>query len=282
MRGEATIEEQPHTEPAAPKEPAKEREMHPEIAELKKPMQRLLEQLRERIDRGDYQLIIGDDASGRIPARIMHWVMQEVYKEKGFAGPDIRFFAGSGRLDGLGQQIEKFKKIENFLEVPIIDIKYHYDNNIPVPNALRHSITHVLIVTESIQTGIALLPLTAALRKQGINCDVATVGLDWDATDEFETVKEATRELSQRFEGNIYYGFEGTPNIHRAYYLSGVEKLPHSLFSHRSKDGTVDPEEDLSAQYVGEAREDAKKIADELVEWYRASQMQNAKVKDQK
>ena len=45
---------------------------HAEIAKLREPIKNILEQMRERIDRGEYTLIIGDDASGRIPTWIFY------------------------------------------------------------------------------------------------------------------------------------------------------------------------------------------------------------------
>ncbi|MBI5420722.1 MAG: hypothetical protein HZA35_00180 [Parcubacteria group bacterium] len=50
-----------------------------EIVELEEPIQRLLDQLRPHLEKNEYRLIIGDDASGRIPTLIMRKVMDTIY-----------------------------------------------------------------------------------------------------------------------------------------------------------------------------------------------------------
>ncbi|MDP3999190.1 MAG: hypothetical protein Q8P76_01180 [bacterium] len=47
------------------------------IAELEKPMANLAEQLKEAIDKGEYDTLISDDAGGRIPTLVFRKVMME-------------------------------------------------------------------------------------------------------------------------------------------------------------------------------------------------------------
>jgi len=56
----------------------------------------ILEQARESIDKGEYNILIGDDASGRVPTLIFRRVLQDVYKEKGYDAPKTLFFAPRG------------------------------------------------------------------------------------------------------------------------------------------------------------------------------------------
>jgi len=90
---------------------------HPEIAELREPIQNLLEQLRDKIDKGEYGVIIGDDASGRIPALILDNVIKSVYQDKGYTKPKTIFFAGSKEMMGLGGEgfVKKKEKIFQYL-----------------------------------------------------------------------------------------------------------------------------------------------------------------------
>ena len=90
------------------------------VAGLTKPMMNLLAQMKDKIDAGNYGLIVGDDASGRIPTRIFDRILNEVNMEKGHDKIHTRFFAGSGGLTH-GQMEEKTKKIVEHLK------KYEYE-----------------------------------------------------------------------------------------------------------------------------------------------------------
>ena len=70
-----------------------------EVAELEEPVKKIIEKVRNRIEHGDYGLIIGDDASGRIPALILGSFIQKVSEQKGLRRPNIIFIPGKLEME---------------------------------------------------------------------------------------------------------------------------------------------------------------------------------------
>ncbi|KKT80934.1 MAG: hypothetical protein A3B99_03500 [Candidatus Yanofskybacteria bacterium RIFCSPHIGHO2_02_FULL_44_12b] len=54
-----------------------------EIAELEEPIKKIIEKILPRIESGDYGLIVGDDSSGRIPARILEGFIKRICEANG-------------------------------------------------------------------------------------------------------------------------------------------------------------------------------------------------------
>ncbi|MDO8600884.1 MAG: hypothetical protein Q7R73_04775 [bacterium] len=67
---------------------------HEEILELREPIEKILTALKDSIEKGEYQLVIGDDKSGRIPTFILHKVIGALYEKHDHPRPRTRFFAG--------------------------------------------------------------------------------------------------------------------------------------------------------------------------------------------
>jgi|SRR3989338_970962 len=89
------------------------------VRDLKKPLKSIIEQLKPEIERGAYRLILGDDASGRIPAFIVGHVCKAIYEKNGIPPAQVRLIAGSTRLTGpaleekrtmVTQQIAKIRR----------------------------------------------------------------------------------------------------------------------------------------------------------------------------
>lgn len=74
------------------------RAMIDKIADLRGSMEKLLDQLRPHIEGGEYQLIVGDDASGRIPTLIFRRIIKAIYEEKGYPKPETAFLQGEYHL----------------------------------------------------------------------------------------------------------------------------------------------------------------------------------------
>lgn len=70
----------------------KEDIIYPEISRLYRRIERLLTQLKPEIDKCAYELIIGDDTSGRIPTLIFERVMNTLYREKKSASAQCPIF----------------------------------------------------------------------------------------------------------------------------------------------------------------------------------------------
>lgn len=107
------------------------------------------------------------------------------------------------------------------------------------------------MVSDIIETGLSLQPLVQALRKAGIQYDIATVGLG----------KAVSREeLEQKLRARIVAGGVGTtPEIYGRHELSGVRKDEDDVYAKRSLEDTAERKK---------ARKDVSLLAHELVEWY--------------
>src|SRR3989344_5101667 len=85
------------------------------IARLEVPIKRILEQILPSIEAGEYGLIIGDDASGRIPALIISHFVGEIYKRKGHHPAPTIFLAGGRHLSSSEKEPKK-NKIKEYLK----------------------------------------------------------------------------------------------------------------------------------------------------------------------
>jgi hypothetical protein len=213
-----------------------------EIEQLRVPMENIVKKLYPKIAAGEYGLIFGDDASGRIPALLLNEIIQGVYQEFGHKNPDIRFLAGSKDLEG-GEKNQKKETISQYLE----SLQKKNPENFQ---------KKVLIATDVIATGVSLDPLIEVLKEKSIDFDVASVG---DVT---------TEDVESKWGTEVYFGASGLPKIFGLGSLSGVEKKTNELFSHRIKDSdayTDDEKEDMQIN-INEAREDVKRLAEEILE----------------
>lgn len=130
-----------------------------EIGDIEKPMFDLVGALKEDIDNETYDVLIGDDASGRIPTRILWDVMKERMRtkhpdwspEKQREALGIYFIAGGKNYPNDSELVDFFKKIS-----PKIKKK-------------------ALFVTEFIQTGESVLRIGKLMNDSGIHSDLAAV-----------------------------------------------------------------------------------------------------------
>lgn len=219
------------------------------IEELKQPTQSLLEQIKESIDQGAYKYIIGDDASGRIPALIFDKVIRSVYEEKGFEKPKVLFIAGS-RPDG--------DIVDRSLKRKKDRLQLYIDDHISNEGSGK-----VLIVTEYISTGSALAPLAEVLTKKGIKFDIVSIGSYPLKSGEFggDGIKEKLKTESI-FAGQLY-----APSIYSGLgrKMSGVEKNPEDVVSVKiNQGGNVELQ-----QTINDARADVAEVANDLIKWYK-------------
>lgn len=238
----------------------------PEIAQLEQPVESLIEQLGPKLEQGQYGLIIGDDASGRIPTLMIDRVMREIYRDHGLNKPETVFIAGSGStsdtLTGRQKQ-RKSKDIESLLR--------GYDQeNVTIPRRWA------LLVTDTVRTGTSLTPLATVLHEQGIPFDVASVGV--------ATTHEEVTDIEQKLGAKIYYAEMGTPNIYMKTSLSGVIKSPAELHSRRYVDSipgtrrfpkklerskTPGPMAPLAQGKINQARIEALHLSENILRRYR-------------
>lgn len=231
------------------------------LFELEKPIEEILEQLRPKIERGIYSVIIGDDASGRIPTRIIEKALKAIYEKRRFAPPIVRFIAGSTRLHGKDEEIRIAKK--KSVKQQMKKIK----NTLPQDTWKTKK---MLIVTDTIAEGNSISVLINALKEVDIRADVATIGM---------TNHNMRTVLEKKWKSKIVSGGGHTPAIYAGFNpqvreLSGIIKKDEDLFSKPLKsqidaDWAEDDIFETANQIqtgVNQARDIAFKIADRLTE----------------
>ena len=238
-----------------------------EVEELREPVEKILAEIAPRLEKGEYQLLIGDDASGRVPTWIWKKIIGEIYEEKGFPPIETVYIAGSGS-SGKSQNLvgdafqEKKEKIEDFL-------KYLRKGKENQKIRVCAPLSRVLIATDSVFTGTSLDPLTEVLKENGIPFDIVAIGLQ----------KTHSGDKGIRFGQKIIYGKIGLPGVDGSSHLSGVGKFTRFLFSHPrnpvfmnvsvpSKDENKSPET-AQKSAISLSREDATRLAKEIMEKYR-------------
>ena len=101
--------------PQIEKEPVEQEIRFYEIAELEHPLEKIL----EKIGKKDFDLIIGDDASGRIPTLILSKFFKAKAEKEGGELPQTIFVTSSlkGKLDKEHQKELKVEKKKKILEL---------------------------------------------------------------------------------------------------------------------------------------------------------------------
>lgn len=204
-----------------------------EVEVLKAPLRELLIELCPAFERGEFDLIIGDDASGRVPSLIIWEIAKQISVWNNVPIPQLKFAAGSRNIPTSARE----KKIaiieEHFKDVTTNKKK--------------------LIVTEHLHTGKGLSALVQALRRLGCVYEVATVYL-YDRAD-INTIKDT-------LDCNIHWGARDiSPGIFGS-TISGVEKKADHLFA------TKIPEERRTSESIHEAHSESLALGNYLAETY--------------
>ena len=243
MYHQMTMERPPdkHERKAAP---------HKEVFDLFGPLRTILDSLRNDIEAGNYAVVIGDDASGRIPTLAVERFLRARYGALGYPPPKTRFVAGSGSgsesISGADAE-RKSAALNEFV------------GGLNVPEGKR-----ALIVTDVVLTGGSLSPLVAALEAHGIAFDIATIGFD-------EKLGELALGWFEASGGRIISGGPDLyPNIFKRHDLAGVVKEKTELHARRYRDS----EEIMgwhkwfarrrAQRTINEVRDDVADLADAL------------------
>lgn len=236
---------EPLTEPSREETKKIENE---EIEELREPIKNLLEQMRPKIDSAEYSLLIGDDASGRIPTLIFRKIFKELYQDSGEKTPETIFIAGSGA----GYYNEEDQK-------QAIPEKIQAINELLKKHAPKKKI---LIITDFIVSGSSIRPLLQTLHDLNYPFDVAAISM---------AQPQQTDAISKNFNCQIYGGdAKHSPKIYQNPYLTGISKLHTDLHATPYKPKLVSKPhlQPVLAQIMHEARKDATILAEELTDWY--------------
>ena len=234
-----------------------------EVAELEAPIKVIIEKIKDRIERGEYGLIIGDDASGRVPTRILGDFIQKVCDSKGLYKPNIVFMPGK-----LEKEMESFWSKIKIEENAAQKQRQELDDYLTSRGAVKER--RVLIITDTLKTGVSLKTLVELLRETGYGCDIATMGIEQPIIG--QGIKESLRGIdifSGEYRRNDNPDNSNTPKIYENKKMSGVSKSFGELKSQRLVDG-VDTvlERDLIQFSIEQSRKDSKLLTNKLVDWY--------------
>lgn len=231
------------------------------IRQLEKPMQIILRDLRDKIDAGLYKLVLGEDVSGRIPTLLFNEVLRSLYKEKGFENPKVNFYAPDLRLSE-AETKEKLNNISATIK-PVLNSTFEKEGAfISIINEIfkrdQSDKERVLVVTEAIGFGRSLSFVTHVLKEMKVPFDIASIAMD---NPESLSVKELEKTLG----GKIYHGHViGMPSVYRRKGIAGVEKRGAKATSYKLTDSGVQEKVNL-------AREEVRKVSDDLVKWYKSN-----------
>jgi|GEM_PF-3142208 len=240
----------------------KEKEMLPEIEEMREPIKNLLTQLRPHLEKREYSLLISDDASGRIPALVFLNVINRIYRDRGFS--PIRFFPIAPTMP---KGNEDDPEVGELIDIKIANMK-DVVHKVLASMKERPEYIKPLIVTQVVYQGKALHSLRNVLQQEGVveKPDVATIGI----TEQGKQQKEFLEKffIDHLFVGSDAIGVNGVPSISDQDELSGVQqKFPH--IHPFAKPITRDDSRITEIRNPRRAREDVRKLADELYEWYK-------------
>lgn len=212
------------------------------IEVLKYPISRILENLSEQIKSGKFNVIIGDDASGRIPTLIIRKTLELIYRKINKKVPKTLFLAGAGQ-PGFATP-EGYEKKRKLVDEYIGAQKFNNSD-------------HVLIVTDTINTGNSLMPLTEALEAKSVSYDIATI-----ATAGSVSQSALIRKLGVA----PVVGVDVAPAIYGMHMYGGVVKDSEELHARRLHHDSKDME------IIALARKDVDLLADELADEFIAKE----------
>lgn len=216
------------------------------IEELKAPMQKLLTEMRTLIEGGSYSLIIGIDASARIPTLIINKVIRHVYSKKKYKTPKTIFLPGD--LD----KIEEMKEDE---------IKKYIESFVRKGE-------DILIIEDSVARGNSIKKLAQLLDEMGFCFDVATIGLIMGSIS-----LNDPRDKWGRGIRNFFVGQKGASSVCNNSSVSGVARnsflVPHRIIKDGEEISTIRwPSQVVRRQTVVSAREEVDSLSNELIKWY--------------
>ncbi|MBU2564232.1 hypothetical protein KKA23_01495 [Patescibacteria group bacterium] len=204
----------------------------------------LLKKLVPNIKSHKYNLIIGDDTSGRIPTLVFHGLLKKIYKENSIEAPMINFFIGGSGLPLRSEEIdETLKKIAN----------RHKNNNL-----------NALLISEIIFDGNSVKDFCEILKNNNISHDFAILGCD-PSEELTNTLGEVERKIKEEIGEEVFLG-----SFHMFFWgmkkMVGVKKEVATLnpFSKR----TEKTDEEFDREEFLKARRDVKKMIDHLKNIY--------------
>ena len=228
-----------------------------EIDRLEGPTEVILEKILDKIERGEYNLIIGADASGRVPTLIFKKFIDYLYQKLGYQKPKTIFLAGAGM--GLKGATGSEK---SFLEHKQGGAKEYIEKLGP---------KKVLIVEDTIVRGSSIHFMCEILENMVIPFDVVSITSYNDETE----IEEVRRYLGAE---NVYVGTDKSGDIYGNRHLSGVIKDKTQVFSKPYKQEFASEDEKANIQKkINQARKDAEIVTGHIIDWYESRKAEDEK-----
>lgn len=237
----------------------------------------ILEQIRPQIERGDYNLIIGDDVAGRIPSLIISKVLNNIYRQKGYKPPITKFIAGSStNHPEWRRDKDHFGKLLKDKNNTLVKLFAKLKTKMGV--AENSSSPRALLITEFVESGQSIGRLRHALRKCHIPVDICTLGTnisseEWNSA-YHRDYPEKSNDIDNSKQDNFfavkkYTGIGGDRGgyFYDLHDFSGVKKNPLQLHSKTHISFLDNPVlEEREQQIINESRKYSSKLAAEITE----------------
>lgn len=201
-----------------------------EIAEIEPATIELTKQLKEKIERGEYDALISDDAGGRIPTLVLRKIFNSVNPEKKVE----TLFVASGKLYFPEPNTEDYNKLLEYLT------KFKKGNEIK----------KALLVTQFVFSGGTVAKLLRALKEVDIDADAAVLEVAFPDDMSLQNLPE---------NAEVYFGSRQGYMAHKISEqhekLSGVTKAhPYSPIPTKPTKRIIsdDDYEELYKKYYGE------------------------------
>lgn len=186
------------------------------------------------VESGKYNLLIADDASGRIPSLIFHKVIKELYKKNDFPNPKLFFVPGQRESIDPNISVKISNHINKYLEKV----------------GLANTEINALVVTDVVFKGKSLKILSDALKKSNINCDIVALASHLNIS-ELESLLDRKVYTIKDKKSHFGYGTYGVYNSH------GVKKNTSEMVSRKIPGVQND---------INQARRMVDKIAERMID----------------
>lgn len=219
-------------------------EIEKEFESSRAAFEKLSKQLMPALKEHKYNIVIGDDASGRVPTLVLSGLIREINQQDKLKPPKVLFFA-AGRRES--ERIKK--KVKRGITEYLLGLEKKGEIN---PEESR-----ALIVTEHMDTGKSLEYLTEAVKAAGLFCDAASL------TSELN-IEDYKFNKSKKLQGSkLYIGEqkEWTPPFYGSPELSGVVK--------KERKAKIFSEPTRGVERVEETRKNTKDMIDHLLRLYK-------------
>lgn len=209
-----------------------------EFEDSREEFEDLVKQLAPAIKNHEYNLVVGDDASGRVPTLVLGGLVKEIYKKDKVDPPQILFFIG-------GRKFKYYEEEEGLVS--------DFFQKLEEQKKIKTTPGKALVVTEYMSTGGTVASFTETFKKLGLSCDIAALSAD----ESEKHYKDKHKYLDKLYIGDILrqrFHFYGSR------VLAGVKQRPDSkIFASPLR---------VYQELVIAARKDTKTMIDYLKQVY--------------